>query len=111
MVREFSYNRLIKMSTADVDSDKVHRRLMTKREAATRYAISERQIDVFRERGMPWISAGPRKILIPIREADAWIEKMMIVRARKPSEYRPRATVVNSTLSNLAAEKATKPVA
>lgn len=94
---------------SNVELNQVLRILLSKKNAAIRYAVSERQIDIFRERGMPWISVGPRKILIPIKEADEWIARMMVNRSIRPSDYRPKPSTVGKTTESVASHKGIAP--
>lgn len=65
---------------------------LPKKDFALRHSISPRTIDLWRQRGLPWLAIGPKKILIPVGAGDAWVTEQFLVSAqrRKPSGYVPR---------------------
>jgi hypothetical protein len=59
---------------------------MTKREYAKRQSVSERTLDNWRQRGMPFLLVSARKVLFPVVECDAWVrEEFLIYKGRKGS--------------------------
>lgn len=50
-----------------------------KRDFAQRHSVSQRTVDYWRERGLPFLAIGRRKILIPVVDGDLWLHRKFLV--------------------------------